>query len=237
MRGEILKRLDHDPHFVWRGQNVSRIENLADIVFALSLSMLLLSGTPPSNYGELIKFLTGLIPVAAGFGVLFAIWNAHFTFFRRYGLADGMVVFLNSLLLLMVLFIAYPLRFIFDSLFGYIVASVTGDWSRLIETDMDLGNAARSVAIFGVAYAANILLISLMYGYALRKAPMLELSEREKILTRRSCAIYGSDIFIALGVSACALLTPMGPFAGALMGFSGLSAFVFARIFSVKSGA
>ena len=106
MRTEIAKHLDHDPNFEWRGQTVTRIENLSDIVFALALGMLLLTGTPPQTFSELITFLINIVPVAAGFLILFMIWNAHFVFFRRYGIADNTVVLLNALLLLMVLFFA-----------------------------------------------------------------------------------------------------------------------------------
>lgn len=127
MRSEIAKHLDHDPHFEWRGQNVTRIENLSDIVFALALGMLLLTGAPPQTFSELVHFLISIIPVTASFVILVMIWNAHFVFFRRYALADNTIVLINSGLLLMVLFTAYPLRFIFDSFFWYMVGVFTGD--------------------------------------------------------------------------------------------------------------
>ena len=92
MRDTVAKHLDHDPDFEWRGQTVTRIENLSDIVFALALGMLLLTGTPPQTFAQLIQFLISIIPVAAGFFILFTIWNAHFVFFRRYGLADNQIV-------------------------------------------------------------------------------------------------------------------------------------------------
>ena len=55
MRTELAKHLDHDPHFEWRGQSVTRLENLSDIVFALALGMLLLTGAPPATFDELIE--------------------------------------------------------------------------------------------------------------------------------------------------------------------------------------
>ena len=84
MRETIARHLDHDPHFEWRGQSVSRIENLSDIVFALALGMLLLTGAPPQTFSELVHFLISIIPVTASFVILVLIWNAHFVFFRRY---------------------------------------------------------------------------------------------------------------------------------------------------------
>ena len=122
IRGSISKGLDHDPNFRWRGEAVTRIENLSDIVFALAFGMLITAASPPQTMSDLSGFLFSIIPVTAAFAVLIGIWNHHFTFFRRYGVADKRIIFLNSILLFVVLYLAYPLRFAFDSLF----AAITG---------------------------------------------------------------------------------------------------------------
>ena len=229
MRETVAKHLDHDPEFEWRGQNVTRIENLSDIVFALALGMLLLTGTPPQTFSELITFLLGIIPVTAGFAILLLIWNQHFVFFRRYGLADNTVVFLNSALLLVVLFLAYPLRFIFDSLFGFILASMTGDFTSLLANEMDYRNSSIGVGIFGGGYAVLFTIVSLLYSHALKKADMLGLDEDERILTKRSIWIQRSEVVVSMLVCVCALFTPMGAFAGGIM-FLNWPAAVFFQI-------
>ena len=217
MRSEIAKHLDHDPDFEGRGQSVTRIENLSDIIFALALGMMLFGGPPPQTFSELVHFLISIIPVTASFAILFMIWNAHFVFFRRYALADNTVVLINSALLLMVLFTAYPLRFIFDSLFWYIVGSATGDFSQLMETDMDIVNSARSMAFFGAGYAVIYTLLSIMYAHAVNKAELIGLSQKEILITRQTVWIQRGEVVIAIGVSLAALFTPLGPFAGGLM--------------------
>lgn len=230
MRSDLAKHLDHDPDFEWRGQNVTRIENLSDIVFALALGMLLLTGTPPQTFGELVSFLINIFPVAAGFAILFIIWNAHFVFFRRYGLADNKVVLLNAILLLMVLFFAYPLRFIFDGLFGYIIGSITSDFSRLAASDMLLQNSARSMGIFGAGYALIFMLLSLLYAHAHSKSDMIGLSAKERLITRQTVWIYRGEVLIALAVMAFALFTPMGPFAGFLLALNWPSAVIISKL-------
>ena len=217
MRSEIAKHLDHDPDFEWRGQSVTRIENLSDIVFALALGMMLFGGAPPQTFSELVHFLISIIPVTASFVILFMIWNAHFVFFRRYALADNVVVLINSALLLMVLFTAYPLRFIFDSFFWYVIGSTTGDYSQLLETEMDITNSARSMAFFGAGYAVIYTLMSFMYAHAVRKADVVGLSDKEILLTRQTVWIFRGEVAIAILLVFAALFTPMGPFAGALM--------------------
>ncbi len=217
MRNEIAKHLDHDPDFEWRGQSVTRIENLSDIIFALALGMMLFGGAPPQTFSELVHFLVSIIPVTASFVILFIIWNAHFVFFRRYALADNTIVLINSALLLMVLFTAYPLRFIFDSFFWYMLGGVTGDYTQLALSDMDMANSARSMAFFGTGYAVIYALLSLMYQHAIRKAGLIGLSEKERRLTLTTVWIYRGEVIIAILLVLAALFTPLGPFAGFLM--------------------
>ena len=45
------------------------------------------------------------------------IWRGHYRFSRRYGLEDPYTVFLNVVLLFLVLFFVYPLKFVFTMLF------------------------------------------------------------------------------------------------------------------------
>jgi len=217
MRNEIAKHLDHDPDFEWRGQSVTRIENLSDIVFALALGMMLFGGPPPQTFSQLVHFLISIIPVTASFVILLMMWNAHFVFFRRYALADNRIVLINSALLLMVLFTAYPLRFIFDSFFWYVIGSATGDYTQLLETEMDLQNSARSMAIFGGGYAVVYTLLSFMHAHAVHKADSIGLSDKEVLITRQTVWIFRGEVAIAILLIFAALFTPMGPFAGALM--------------------
>jgi len=217
MRNEIAKHLDHDPNFEWRGQSVTRIENLSDIIFALALGMMLFGGAPPQTFSELVHFLVSIIPVTASFVILFMIWNSHFVFFRRYALADNTIVLINSALLLMVLFTAYPLRFIFDSLFWYVLGGITGDYTQLELSDMSFANSARSMAFFGTGYAVIYALLSLMYRHAVRKAEVIGLSQNEIRLTMTTVWMHRGEVIIAIFIVLAALFTPMGPFAGFLM--------------------
>ncbi|MEM6653213.1 MAG: TMEM175 family protein [Pseudomonadota bacterium] len=217
IRNELAKHLDHDPDFEWRGQNVSRIENLSDIVFALALGMMLFGDAPPQTFTELVRFLISIIPVTASFAVLFMIWNAHFVFFRRYALADNTIVLINSALLLMVLFTAYPLKFIFESLFCFIIASITGDFSQLIDTEMTYGNSGLSMAFFGAGYALIYTLLSGMYAHAVHKSGLIGLSDKERRLTRQTVWTFRGQVLIALGIVVIAAFTPIGAFAGAMM--------------------
>ncbi|MEO1041606.1 MAG: hypothetical protein AAFX52_04885, partial [Pseudomonadota bacterium] len=69
LRDGLTAQRDHDPHFRWRGEEVTRVENLSDIVFALSVGMLVSSTDVPRSFDEVQQFLIGIVPVTAGFAV------------------------------------------------------------------------------------------------------------------------------------------------------------------------
>lgn len=231
LRDHIARNHDNDPHFRWRGESVTRIENLSDIVFALAFGMLVSASTPPTSYNDLLDHLWQIIPVVAGFTILVVIWNSHFVFFRRYALANQWVVFLNACLLLVVLFIAYPLRFIFDGLFGFLLGLTTGDWSRIEITGMDFAASGHIVGIFALGYAVVFLIVALMYGHALRKKDLLDLNDKELALTKRSVWQYRASVLIALAVGGLALLSPLGPYAAILLSFTGFVAYGLYKVF------
>lgn len=216
LREAVAKRLDHDPLFKWRGEHVTRIENLSDIVFALALGMIVSASSPPATFSQLGAHLFNIIPVAAGFAVLLNLWNAHFVFFRRYGLADGPTIFLNACLLLVVLFLAYPLRFVFDGLFAYVLA-VFEMPQRLEKMELGAREAGIMMAYFAAGYAVAYLFVSQLYAHALRRADMLELDETEKIMTKRTVWSFRVVVLCSILVFLSALLTPWHAFSGFLL--------------------
>jgi hypothetical protein len=61
------------------------------------------------------------------FALLFQIWWRHYRFFRRYDLEDSTVIVLTGVLLFVVLFFVYPLKFLWFLLLSQITrdASMT----------------------------------------------------------------------------------------------------------------
>ena len=64
------------------------------------------------------RILQGFPAFAATFASISWIWYEHYLFFRRYPLEDGLTVVLNSILLFVVVFYSYPLKFMFTRLIG-----------------------------------------------------------------------------------------------------------------------
>src|SRR5262245_350555 len=105
-----------------RQHEVTRIEGFSDAVFGFSLTLLVVTLEPIHGSDEL-RLLTRR---SAGFALMFAmvcyIWWEHNKFFRRYGLQDAWTAFLNSVLLFVVLFYVYPLKYLTTAVLGPVFA-------------------------------------------------------------------------------------------------------------------
>src|SRR5713226_3322810 len=118
----IDKGIGDNKKFRWRSHEISRTEGLSDAVFGFAITLLVVSLEVPRTFGELAAAMRGFGAFAISFMLLFMVWFNQYRFFRRYGLQDNLTVCLNAVLLFVVLFYVYPLKF----LFSYLVNVLTG---------------------------------------------------------------------------------------------------------------
>src|SRR5713101_2995080 len=109
----IDKGIGDNKKFRWRSHEISRIEGLSDGVFAFAVTLLVVSLEVPRTFAELMQTMRGFGAFAISFTLLFIVWFNQYKFFRRYGLQDNITVVLNGVLLFVVLFYVYPLKFVF----------------------------------------------------------------------------------------------------------------------------
>src|SRR5919202_6343707 len=95
-------------------REVSRIEGFSDAVFAFAITLLVVSLEVPKTYAELVAVLRGFPAFAVCFALLFQVWWRHYSFFRSYDLEDGRTIALTGVLLFVVLFYVYPLKFVWS---------------------------------------------------------------------------------------------------------------------------
>src|SRR5262249_31622878 len=100
-----------------RRREVSRVEGFSDAVFGFAVTLLVVSLEVPKTFDELLGMMRGLPAFAVSFALLFQIWWRHYRFFRKYDLEDGPVIALTGVLLFVVLFYVYPLKFLWSFVF------------------------------------------------------------------------------------------------------------------------
>jgi len=175
--------------FTYRGKEQTRIETFSDAVFALAVTLLVLSSTVPNTFADLKASFQDLIPFAICITLLTLIWYQHYIFFIRYGFRDVKIVAINTILLFLVLVYVYPLKFLFQiltSMFYYMLTDQNESMKILFTEILPMKDAPYLMTIYGLGAAAVFLLLTWMYGVALRRKEKLELTEVEIYHTRTS---------------------------------------------------
>jgi uncharacterized membrane protein len=163
--------------FHLRGREVTRLESFSDAVFAFALTLLVVSLDVPKSFNDLVITMRGFPAFAICFLFLALIWNGHYKFCRRYGLDDGTARFLTCVMLFLVLFYVYPLKFLFNFSIGLLFgsASIVGMTGSQFST---------LLVIYGLGFAAVYGAMTLLYLHAYRLREALDLNDLEKFDTR-----------------------------------------------------
>jgi uncharacterized membrane protein len=167
-----------EKYFRWRSGEITRLEAFCDVVFGFALTLLVVSLEVPRNYAELMEAMRGFVPFAVCFAQLVMIWRAHYIFSRRYGLEDSYTMVLNVVLLFVVLFYVYPLKFVFTTLFLEIIG--------VSAPSLDELQASVVMRIYAVGFASVFILFLLMYAHAYKLRRELELNPVETLETRNA---------------------------------------------------
>jgi uncharacterized membrane protein len=189
-------RIVPEKYFRWRAGEITRLEAFCDVIFGFALTLLVVSLEVPHTFAELKADMRGFFPFAICFAQLVMIWRSHYKFSRRYGLQDPYTVFLNMVLLFLVLFYVYPLKFVFTLL----TAEVTGDTAH---GAIGWYEASVLMRIYAVGFVAVFTVMFLMYVHAYRLRRELELNPVEVRLTQ--VVMRENAILIAVGSISFAL--------------------------------
>jgi len=168
--------------------NKSRIEAFSDGVFAIAITLLVLTIAQPAGYGNLGHELAKRWPSLAAFVVSFAIigimWLNHHSLFGHFQRIDRPLFYLNLLLLLTITFLPYP----------------TGVLGEALHRRQGTQTAA---VLYAVAMAVNAWAWSALWLYASHRRRLLAASfpEEERALATLMFTIGAVFYTLAIGVA------------------------------------
>jgi uncharacterized membrane protein len=186
-----------------RKYEITRLEAFSDAVFAFALTLLVVSLEAPHTYAELMQLVRGFLPFGACFALLIYIWYEHSAFFTKYGLHDRTTTLLNAMLLFVVLFYVYPLKYLFTLMFATIVPQL-----RRAGSPQTVQEISKLFVVYGIGFIAVFGVFALLYYWAWRRRDDLGLSALD---ARDARAEIGTHVVsVAIGVASIlwALLAP-----------------------------
>jgi uncharacterized membrane protein len=211
-----------------RGRDVSRIEGFTDAVFGFALTLLVVSLEVPENFADLQRILVGFPAFAVTFTLICWIWYEHYLLFRRYDLEDGLTVVLNCVLLFIVVFYAYPMKFMFTRLVnGSILGAGPG-----ISEGMTAENGRLLMIVYSGGFVALFGTFMLLHWNAWRQREGLALDTLAVYDARASIRRHSISVTLGMLSIAIAVLLPIDylPFAGLIFFLMGPAHGVFGYI-------
>ena len=176
-----------------RGREVSRIEGFSDAVFGFALTLLVVSLEVPDNIDGLKQILRGFIPFAATFALMCWIWFEHYAFFRKFDAEDPASIFLNCVLLFLVLFFVYPLKFVF----ALVIPALTRLGPPI---SMSAQDGRLMMWVYSAGFVAMMLIFVLLYWNQYRRRTAFGLSDEQAFAARTGARTHLLSVGVGAGI-------------------------------------
>jgi uncharacterized membrane protein len=209
-------------------RDVNRIEGFSDAVFGFALTLLVVSLEVPRTYTDMMQSVRALPAFAASFAILLMIWQEHHNFFRRYGVHDGPTIWLNGLLLFVVLFYVYPLKFLMTMLIGPDGVMFGGRPEGVSDAQVP-----GLMAMYAIGFMALFLILAALHWRALschRRDPEPGVNLQELRVHLGACLVY-----VSVGVLSLLMLRLLPfklgiPGSGFIYAFIGPAHYIYYRV-------
>ena len=197
-------------------------------MFGFALTLLVVSLEVPETFGELERILVGFPAFAVTFTLICWIWYEHYLLFRKYDLEDGLTVVLNCVLLFIVVFYTYPMKFMFTRLIsGTLIGIGPG-----IDDGMSATSGRTLMAVYSSGFVALFTTFMLLHWNALRQRDKLALDPLAVYDARASIRRHLISVSLGLVSVAIAVFLPIRflPFAGLIFFLLGPAHGVFGYV-------
>jgi uncharacterized membrane protein len=166
--------------FRLRGTEMTRLETFIDAAFAFAITMLVIAAQQiPDDIQTLLAAFKNVPAFVASIVVLGIFWRGHWLWSRRYGLEDGISIFISWAMIVTILIYMYPLKAIFSSMWfllsGGRVGHTLGAHSE--------SQARALFAVFALGFTAIALEVVLLNLRAWQLRKPLRLNARERLIT------------------------------------------------------
>src|SRR5258705_615006 len=126
--------------FRLRGMQMTRLETFIDAAFAFAISMLVIAAQQiPDNIVALLAAFKNVPTFVCSIAVLGIFWRGHWLWSRRYGLEDGMSIFISWALIGTILIFIYPLKAVFGAVWYMLSNGEGGHRVSLHTTEAQAG--------------------------------------------------------------------------------------------------
>ena len=186
--------------FRLRGVAMTRLETFIDAAFAFAITMLVIATQQiPDDIETLLAAFRNVPAFVASIIVLGIFWRDHWLWSRRYGLEDGVSIFISWAMIVTMLIYIYPLKAIFSAMWflvsGGRVGHVLGGHSE--------SQVRALFAVFALGFTAIALEIMLLNLRAWQLREPLQLNARERAMTFHE--VTGWSIPVVVGIVSLVL--------------------------------
>jgi uncharacterized membrane protein len=195
-----LDRLPLLGGFRLRGIEMTRLETFIDAAFAFAITMLVIAAERiPDDIETLLSAFKNVPAFIASIIVLGIFWRGHWLWSRRYGLEDGISIFISWAMIVTILIYMYPLKAIFSSMWFLLSGGAVGH--RLgAHSELQVRAAFAVFALGFTAIALEVVLLNLR-AWGLREP--LRLNAREKSITIHE--VTGWSVPVGVGIISVVL--------------------------------
>jgi uncharacterized membrane protein len=228
-----------DEDFRWRGGEVSRVEAFSDGIFAITVTLLIVSTASIEGFYDVWELVRDLPAFLLSFAFLMYAWFEHHRFFRRYGLQDGMTLLINTVFVFLIMILAYPLKLLTTFLW-YLILDIptSGLFSIPAASGIDIAviNQRMYMMYFYAAAVVGVFgCLLLMHWNALHKHRQLGLDALELMITRKSLAHHTATVGIALLSILVLRITAQPGWSGVVYFLMPLMHFVIGFYYSLRT--